>query len=481
MADEFTEDNMENIDPDVEVGIEDSKDGADDKVGTLSQFVSSKFTRAETARFNDEQRWLKAYRNYRGVYGPDTTFTESEKSRIFVKVTKTKVLASYGQIVDVLFGNDNFPISVTPTTIPEGISEAVHFDMQEVPNEPAGMPKLEPGDTMHTIKARMGALENKLKPLGDRVKDGPGTTPTQITYHPAAVAGAKMQKKIYDQLEESNANKKLRYAAFECSLFGTGIMKGPFVTNKEYPAWEEKGVYKPVIKKVPSISSVSVWNFYPDPDSNNMEEADFVCERHKLTKYQLRALKKRPFFRSNSIDRAVEMGATYVEKWWESQLDEAENNSHIERFEAIEFWGMIDRETLELNGVDIPKEFKNIDDISVNIWVCNGEVIRVVMNPYKPVYLPYHAVPYEVNPYSFFGIGTGDNMEDTQVMMNGFMRMAIDNAALSGNLLIEIDEDNLSPGQDMTVFPGKVFRRQGGAPGQAIFGTKFPNVSNENM
>jgi hypothetical protein len=33
----------------------------------------------------------------------------------------------------------------------------------------------------------------------------------------------------------------------------------------------------------------------------------------------------------------------------------------------------------------------------------------------------------------------------------------------------------------LSVYPGKVFRRQGGAPGQAIFGTKFPNVSNENM
>jgi hypothetical protein len=31
------------------------------------------------------------------------------------------------------------------------------------------------------------------------------------------------------------------------------------------------------------------------------------------------------------------------------------------------------------------------------------------------------------------------------------------------------------------VYPGKVFRRQGGAPGQAIFGTKFPNVAGENM
>jgi len=61
------------------------------------------------------------------------------------------------------------------------------------------------------------------------------------------------------------------------------------------------------------------------------------------------------------------------------------------------------------------------------------------------------------------------------------MRMAVDNAALSGNLLIEVDETNLVPGQDLSVYPGKVFRRQGGAPGQAIFGTKFPNVSNENM
>jgi hypothetical protein len=31
------------------------------------------------------------------------------------------------------------------------------------------------------------------------------------------------------------------------------------------------------------------------------------------------------------------------------------------------------------------------------------------------------------------------------------------------------------------LYPGKVFRRQGGAPGQALFGTKYPNVSSENM
>jgi hypothetical protein len=70
-------------------------------------------------------------------------------------------------------------------------------------------------------------------------------------------------------------------------------------------------------------------------------------------------------------------------------------------------------------------------------------------------------------------------MDDTQLLMNGFMRMAVDNAALSSNLLIEVDETNLVPGQDLSVYPGKIFRRQAGAPGQAIFGTKFPNVTQE--
>jgi hypothetical protein len=103
------------------------------------------------------------------------------------------------------------------------------------------------------------------------------------------------------------------------------------------------------------------------------------------------------------------------------------------------------------------------------------------MNPFTPAIIPYFSMPYEVSPYSFFGIGIAENMDDTQTLMNGFMRMAVDNAALSGNMLIEVDETNLVPGQDLSVYPGKVFRRQGGAPGQAIFGTKFPNVSNENM
>ena len=110
-------------------------------------------------------------------------------------------------------------------------------------------------------------------------------TPTAITFHPAMIAAKKMEKKIQDQLEESNASKHLRNAAFEMALFGTGVMKGPFAVDKEYPNWDEDGEYTPTIKTVPQVSHVSVWNFYPDPDAANMDEAEYVIERHKMSRH----------------------------------------------------------------------------------------------------------------------------------------------------------------------------------------------------
>jgi hypothetical protein len=201
-----------------------------------------------------------------------------------------------------------------------------------------------------------------------------------------------------------------------------------------------------------------------------------------MSRNQLRALKYRPYFLEDEIETAIDMGSDYVRKHWEMKMEDDDSISpDTERWEVLEFWGFVDTDMLEENGIKIPRELRNLTEVNANIWVVNGKVIRCVLNPFKPARIPYYAVPYEHNPYSFFGVGIAENMDDTQTLMNGFMRMAVDNAVLSGNLLIEIDETNLVPGQDLSIYPGKVFRRQSGAPGQAIFGTKFPNVAQENM
>ena len=82
-----------------------SAEKTDDKLfkekSSVVSFIKERYKRSEDHRYADEQRWLKAYRNYRGLYGSDVQFTDAEKSRVFVKVTKTKTLAAYGQIVDL--------------------------------------------------------------------------------------------------------------------------------------------------------------------------------------------------------------------------------------------------------------------------------------------------------------------------------------------------------------------------------------------
>ncbi len=476
------------------IALEDSDDSVSTDVGVtgIIPFVMDRYQRAEDYRNNDEERWLRSYRNYRGLYGSDVQFTEAEKSRVFIKVTKTKTLAAYGQIVDVLFAGNKFPISIEPTMLPEGIAKDVSFDPKE-PEElrsskeadaPYGFEgdgmEFPKGATYESLQKGLGPLEEKLSQV-EGIEEKVGKTPSSVTFSPAMIAAKAMEKKIMDQLQESGASKQLRSTAFEMALFGTGVMKGPFAVDKEYPNWDENGEYSPTFKTVPSTSHVSVWNFFPDPDAANMDEAQFVIERHKMSRTQLRGLKKRPYFRANVIDEVVASGESYDKKYWEDDLSDYAPDHGVDRFEVLEYWGMCDRDMLESNDVEIPKELDEFDELQANIWICNGKLLRMVLNPFKPAKIPYMAAPYELNPYSFFGVGLAENMDDTQTLMNGFMRMSVDNAVLSGNLLIEVDETNLVPGQDLSVYPGKVFRRQGGAPGQAIFGTKFPNVSQENL
>ncbi len=479
------------------IALEDVEDSvnADMGVSSIVDHVVGSFKKSEDYRYEDEQRWIRAYRNYRGLYGPDVQFTEAEKSRVFIKITKTKTLAAYGQIVDVLFAGNKFPISIEPTELPEGVAKDVNFDPkkpQELRNRedegdvqsPYGFPEdgneLPKGATAESLQERLGPLKEVLQNV-EGLEEGSGKTPTAITFSPALVAAKAMEKQIVDQLQESNANKHLRSTAFEMALFGTGVMKGPFAIDKEYPNWSDEGEYSPIFKTIPQVNHVSVWDFYPDPDATNVDQAQFVVQRHKMSRTELRGLKRRPYFRDKVIEEAISDGENYVKKYWEDDLTDYNQENYIDRFEVLEYWGMMDVEMLLEQDVDIPKELEDFEELQANIWVCNGKLLRAVLNPFKPAKIPFMAAPYELNPYSFFGVGLAENMDDTQTLMNGFMRMAVDNAVLSGNLLIEVDETNLVPGQDLSVYPGKIFRRQGGAPGQAIFGTKFPNVSNENM
>ena len=495
----------------VEVDGEDGKELnlAFDQRLNLVGVIKDRFKVAEDARMLDERRWIKSFENYRGLYGKKIRFRESEKSRVFVKITKTKVLAAFGQLVDVVFGTGKFPIGISETKIPEGELENAHLDTQnpvpgiettpeiqteEAVEEPMDNPYdvgyegdgkvLKPGATLGK-----GLFEESLENQADEVgllAEGFVPIPQIPELSPAQRAARRMEKLIHDQIEESNGSSEIRNALLESALLGTGVIKGPFNFNKTLNRWtneEGERQYKPLEVRVPRIEFVSLWDFFPDPSATNIDECEYVIHRHKMNRSQFRALKNLPYFDKDAIRECLMMGPNYEEKYYENQLRDSEHTEGAENtnYEVLEYWGVMDAQSAREAGIELGDDVDELDELQINAWITGNKVLRVVINPFTPHRLPYHAFPYERNPYNFFGIGIAENMDDSQQIMNGHARMAIDNLALSGSLVFDVDESALFGGQSMEIYPCKIFRRQAGMPGQAIHGLKFPNTANENM
>ena len=470
------------------VGTDKQEDITSEEMVGLAGFVRGKYKESEDSRLADEQRWLKAYKNYRGTSEDSEDYRKSERSKVTVKITKVKVLAAFGQLVDILFSQGKVPISVESTPMPEGVEEFVHLETpidQLSKSDPYGFE----GDGRELPAGATEATELELGPYEDDMAQanlaaGPSNM-GEPQLSPSKEAARKMEKLIHDQLLDASAVSELRKGIFEQCLLGTGVVKGPFNHTKTIHRWSSNDggrFYDPEEKLVPRLNYVSCWDLYPDPSALSLEDAEYIIERHRMNRSQLRQLINRPFFDKDAIEECLTMSPSYEERHFEHTLYADNDPTYSEgRFEVLEYWGVLDAKMARAIQLDIPKDTSDLEQIQINAWICGNQILRVVLNPFVPERLPYQVFPYEKNPYRFFGIGVPENMEDAQLLMNGHVRMAIDNLALAGNLIFEVDENMMVPGQSMDIYPGKIFRRQSGAPGTGITGIKFPSTAVENL
>ena len=72
-------------------------------------YVYSNIARANGNLPTDDAYWALMVEGFkfRSDWDSTTQYRDSERSKVFIKITKTKVLAAYGQIIDILFANKN--------------------------------------------------------------------------------------------------------------------------------------------------------------------------------------------------------------------------------------------------------------------------------------------------------------------------------------------------------------------------------------
>jgi hypothetical protein len=477
---------------------------ADSQSMGAANFIRRQFEMAQSNRRNIELRWIKAFDQFRGNYSAEELASltalrqvNPRASEAFIKVTKTKTLAAYGSLLEVIASNGKLPISVEETPEPEGVAKAVwkgkedstFDDIANAYGYKGDGRNLEPGATFKELFNGLGRKYEALFKNGKPIK-GESPDPSLPTVHPAREAAERMDSVIQDQLLEIDALSKLQGCMWELCVFGTGVIKGPFTLSEVTPQWrfnpeeDDKPVMTPVQKLRPYIENPSVWDVFPDPYAQTQEELDFVIERHMMTKEQLLRLANQVGFDKKCIHNVVQapgVGST-SDANYTTTLRDGIPSSDDTRYEVLEFWGNISVKDAKEWGVDkLPGSLGDEQVVSVRMWQTQGKCIFKSINPFIPDTIPYYFPVYEEQRYSLWGVGIPENMEDAQRMINVHTRAAQDNLRLAGSLMLEVNEAQLAPGQDGSIYDGKIWRKQGGAPGQSIYPISFKSTANDHL
>lgn len=437
----------------------------DQEILSLGARLSDVFQEYKDARKETENEWLKDLRQFQGQYEPDVLARLNEtgaRSKVFVGLTRTKVMAAYSRIIDLLFQHGDLFFAIEPTPVPQ-ISPIKAMQMREMAMQQVVMASgMDPALNQDLIAARMQELESEFVEAEKKI---------------ASEAADLMTEMIDDQLVENKAEMKLKESILESCIFGSGAVKAGTVRidrTQSYsmvmdPATGQQGYALAQIEKpMPEVEAVSIFDLYPDPYCTTLDDCEGIFRRHVLTRKQFRDLADLPGFDEDEIKYLLKTNrkGNHVEEEHERdrrRIAGIHDHAESHRFQLLEYWGTVDGYDLEDHNIELPEDADLSDAYSCCVWICGTSVLKVMLNPIAGYKIPYHIFPYERSPHQFWGTGVPRMMRDSQTTMNAATRIWLDNLALSSGPMMEVNTDLLAAGEDPTdIHPWRVWLREGG-------------------
>lgn len=409
----------------------------DEQFKGLGVKLYDRFVYLKKYRRGAEIRWLEDLRQYRGVY---EDAPESGMSQYFRKITRTKVKA-----IDSRLNELTFPAgSSYPWTLNPGETSDI-----EVNPEAIAMLEMQTG-----------------QPISPEIL-------ADLQMAEAQKRAETMKKEMDDQIKALQFRKVIKQVIHSGNLYGTGVMKGPLITQREvrhYARDPLTNTWKPQRVQVvePYVEFVPVWEWYPDTAATELEDCDGVFQRHIKTRSGMRELARRPDFDAEVILDYVKShadGDAQMEHFETSLRNLGYESMTLDprskRFEVIEFWGVIDARDLAETGISA-EDIDMADEYWVNIWLLKNRIIKIAVEPIDGVRIPHFVYYYEKDETSIFGDGVPFIIRDDQEGLNASRRAMIDNAAVGSGPMLEANVDLLTPDEDPNaIFPRRVFKRNG--------------------
>ncbi|MEE4109099.1 MAG: hypothetical protein V2I24_07120 [Halieaceae bacterium] len=364
-----------------------------------------------------EQRWLEDLRQYHGKYAPGdlARMQAAGGSQVFVNITRNKTQAFAARLQDMLFPTDDRSWAIHPTPVPE------------------------------------------MRGSGDI---DPATGQAVDREAEAAIAAEAMQEQIDDQLTECRYQSIARDVIDDAAVLGTGIIKGPVIVGRTEKSWYTRpdgiSVLEIAESLTPASERVSPWDFFPDMDATTVDDAEFIFQRHRMTKRRLREFARLPGVLVDEIRSVMRVGegADRIGQDHLSDIREITGVATLQNDRGYEIWeyhGPISKSDLcsclQAAGTPMPEEeLDELDDeVSAVVFFARNRVLKVSLNPLETDDRPYSVFNAEKDPSCIFGFGIPRLMQQAQKVMNAAWRMMMDNAGMSVADQLVINRELIEP------------------------------------
>ena len=420
-----------------------------EKLEAFGSSLSRKRTDAVTWRANTgiEDDWTQDEDAYQGIddanrngqykpSSPNGSFqsvrrnTNSNRSTVYLNITRPYVDAAAARVADMLLPNDETNWDIRPTPLPEGNFKPV----------------------AQAVQGAIGQAQDL-----EAIKDQ------------ARLACDKAKQQIEDWLVQCQWHAEVRKVIENSARIGTGILKGPTPTKRFNRMAQMSGEGLALMLEetiAPESRSVDPWNFYPDPAcGEDIANGSYVWERDEISAKQLRDLKGVPGYLVEQIDKVLEQGPQQTKlqagvKYEPAKLQDSD------KFEIWYFHGSAEKEDLEAAQVDIGLE----GDVSVPavVTMVNDVVIKAALNPLDSGEFPYDLMPWQRKAGMPWGMGVARQINTPQRMLNAATRNMMDNAAFTAGPQLIVRKGAVEPADGKwEITPRKIWWVTDGADVQA--------------
>ena len=400
-------------------------------IDTLGDMVVSRFRKAREAKmphYNDMMDCLKL------MNGQPLSAPSGDGPDIVMDISSPIVKNIVGLIRDIFVGSTAQPYTINATPVVELPEDVEAQLLEKIERELETFIAINGGD-VNAVRAQVTEMRAAVQ-LEENRK--------------ANVAAERLRTIIADRLYDADWEAQFIDFIDHFCIYPAAIMKAPAVNTRTVMRWDGTTV-SPTTETVRQVENISPFDFFPAPYATDIQSADYVIERRRLTRNELLQLGSASGYDVDVIAEVFEANPNGAPLPYGSVDDDDISDTDIgdktdmDAFDALGYYGRIRNDLLAEYGIEFAEEEMH-GASEAEVWVVGGRVIKCLLNPDPLGRRPFFKACFEKVPSSFWGASPAMKLRDTQRVCTASVRALVRNMQYSSGPIGEVRKGAVKDG-----------------------------------